>query len=118
MTTRLYDPTTTGSVVRGILIVTMAVIVVGFLALVRATMSTSDGRHPTGRGGIEGHQWSLHRNSSARRPCRIVCQCGWASSAGDHTSVLLQVKGHLEDCLHNGARLITSHQLPPTDPRQ
>jgi hypothetical protein len=38
MTTRLYDPTTTGSVVRGILIVTMAVIVVGFLALVRATM--------------------------------------------------------------------------------
>ena len=40
MTTRLYDPTTTGSVVRGILIVTMAVIVVGFLALVRATMST------------------------------------------------------------------------------
>jgi hypothetical protein len=38
MTIRLYDPTTTGSVVRGILIVTMAVIVVGFLALVRATM--------------------------------------------------------------------------------
>ena len=38
MTTRLYDPTTTGPVVRGILVVTMAVIVIGFLALVRATM--------------------------------------------------------------------------------
>jgi hypothetical protein len=39
MTTRLYDPTTTDPVVRGILIVTMAVIVVGMLALVRATIA-------------------------------------------------------------------------------
>ena len=82
-----------------------------------SAMSTSGGRHPAGRGGIEGHQWSLHRNSRARLRCRIVCQCGWASSAGDQTSVLLQLKGHLEDCLHNGARLITSHQQPPTNPR-
>ncbi|HEX3205816.1 MAG TPA: hypothetical protein VHQ68_06230 [Propionibacteriaceae bacterium] len=37
MTTRLYDPTTTSPVVRGVLVVTMAVIVVGLLALVRAT---------------------------------------------------------------------------------
>jgi hypothetical protein len=80
-----------------------------------SAMSASRRRHPAGR-GIEGHQWSLHRNSRARLPCRIVCQCGWASSAGDQTSVLLQLKGHLEDSLHNGARLITSHQLPPTDP--
>jgi catechol 2,3-dioxygenase-like lactoylglutathione lyase family enzyme len=36
MTTRLSDPTTTDPVVRGILIVTMAVTVVGVLALVRA----------------------------------------------------------------------------------
>ncbi len=36
MTTRLADPTTTDPVVRGILIVTMAVMVVGVLALVRA----------------------------------------------------------------------------------
>lgn len=78
-------------------------------------MSTSGGRHPEG-GGIEGHQWSLHRHSGAHLPCRIVCQCGWASSAGDQTWVLLQLKGHLEDCLHNGA-LITSHHQPPTDPR-
>ena len=90
MTTRLYDPTTTGPVARA--------------------------RQPEGR-GIEGHQWSLHRNARARLPCRIVCQCGWASSAGDQTSVLLQLKGHLEDCLHAGARLITSRQQPPTDLR-
>jgi hypothetical protein len=38
MTTRLVDPTTTGPVVRGILIATMVVIVVGLLAMVRATM--------------------------------------------------------------------------------
>ena len=38
MTTRLYDPTTTDPIVRGILIVTMAAIVVGALALVRATV--------------------------------------------------------------------------------
>lgn len=81
-----------------------------------SAMSTARGRHPAGR-GIEGHQWSLRRNSSARLPCRVVCQCGWASSAGDQPSVLLQLKGHLEDCLHNGARLITSHQQPPTVPR-
>ncbi len=77
-----------------------------------SAMSTSGGRQG---GGIEGHQWSLHRSSGARLPCRIVCQCGWASSAGDQTSVLLQLKGHLEDCLHNGAP-ITSQQ-PPTDLR-
>ena len=81
-----------------------------------SAMSTSRGRQPAGR-GIEGHQWRLHHNSRARLPCRIVCQCGWASSAGDQTLVLLQLKGHLEDCLHNGARLITSHQQPPADPQ-
>jgi hypothetical protein len=78
--------------------------------------STARGRLPEGR-GIEGHQWSLHRNSGARLPCRILCECGWASAAGDKTSVLLQLKGHLEDCLHNGARLIRSRRQPPTDPR-
>lgn len=36
MTTRLSDPTTTDPVVRGILIVTMAITIVGVLALVRA----------------------------------------------------------------------------------
>ena len=42
MTTRLYDPTTTGPVVRGILIV------IGLLALVRATMGAKT-RHVTVR---------------------------------------------------------------------
>jgi catechol 2,3-dioxygenase-like lactoylglutathione lyase family enzyme len=41
MTTRLDDPTTTDPVVRGILTVTMVLIVVGVLALVRATMGSS-----------------------------------------------------------------------------
>ena len=36
MTTRLSDPTTTDPVVRGIVVVTMAVTIVGVLALVRA----------------------------------------------------------------------------------
>jgi hypothetical protein len=63
MTTRLYDPTTTGSVVRGILIVTMAVIVVGFLALVRATMGaktdhvTARVDNQTGRGPGRSRAW-------------------------------------------------------------
>jgi hypothetical protein len=39
MTTRLSDRTTTGPVVRGIVVVTMAVVVVGVLALVRAATS-------------------------------------------------------------------------------
>lgn len=38
MTARLYDPTTADPVVRGILIVTMVLIVVGVLALIRAAM--------------------------------------------------------------------------------
>jgi hypothetical protein len=62
--------------------------------------------------GIEGHHWTLHRTSGTRLPCRIVCQCGWTSTAGQHTTVLLQLKGHLEDSLRNGARLIpTQGQL-------
>ena len=66
-------------------------------------------------GGIEGHQWCLHRTSGARLPCRIVCECGWTSTAGQRTSVLLQLKGHLEDSLHNGARLIRTHDQPPVE---
>lgn len=56
--------------------------------------------------GVEGHQWRLHGTSGTRLPCRIVCQCGWTSAAGTSTSTLLELKGHLEDNLHNGARLI------------
>jgi hypothetical protein len=73
-------------------------------------------------GGIEGHQWSLHRTSGTRLPCRIVCQCGWTSTAGQHTTVLLQLTAHLEDSLHNVARLIRSKanhrpsSQPPTPP--
>jgi hypothetical protein len=63
-----------------------------------SAMPASRARHPENR-GIEGHRWSLHRRSGARLPCRIVCQCGWASSAGEETYVLLQLKGHLKDCL-------------------
>jgi hypothetical protein len=78
-------------------------------------MSASGARRPENR-EIEGHQWSLHRSSGARLRCRIVCQCGWVSSAGEETSVLLQLKGHLEDCLAKGARLAGSYHQPPTDP--
>jgi hypothetical protein len=66
-------------------------------------------------GGIEGHQWRLHRTSGTRSPCRIVCQCCWTSTAGQHTTVLLELKGHLEDSLRNGARLIPPHGQPAAE---
>lgn len=65
--------------------------------------------------GLEGHQWRLHRTSGARLPCRVVCECGWASTAGPETSVLLELKGHLEDSLHSGARLVPTHEQPPDE---
>jgi hypothetical protein len=80
-----------------------------------SAMPASRARHPETR-GIEGHRWRLHRTSGARLPCRIVCQCDWASSAGEEPDVLLQLKDHLEDCLATGARLIGSHLQPPTEP--
>ena len=55
--------------------------------------------------GLEGHQWRLHRTSGNRLPCRAVCECGWTSAAGPDTAVLLELKGHLEDSLHDGARV-------------
>jgi hypothetical protein len=75
------------------------------------TTRLSDPTPPEHR-GIEGHRWSLHRTSGARLPCRIVCQCGWTSSAGEETDVLLQLKGHLEDCLATGARREGWWRLP------
>ena len=66
-------------------------------------------------GGIEGHQWSLHRTSGTRLPCRIVCDCGWTSTAGHEASVLLQLKGHLEDSLRSGARLLPAPGQPPAE---
>ena len=70
-------------------------------------------------GGVEGHQWTLHHTSGSRLPGHIVCECGWTSTAGEHTTVLLQLKGHLEDSLQRGARLLrtqdqASAELPGT----
>ena len=62
-------------------------------------------------GGLEGHQWRLHRTSGSRLPRRILCECGWASTAGPEASVLLELKGHLEDSLGNGARLLRTQRL-------
>lgn len=58
--------------------------------------------------GLEGHQWRLHRTSGTRLPCRVVCQCGWTSTAGSDTSVLLELKGHLEEASVMG-RLCSEH---------
>jgi hypothetical protein len=79
------------------------------LFLREVTMSSSQA------GGIEGHQWSLHRTFRTRLPCRIVCECGWTSTAGQRTAVLLQLKGHLEDSLHSGARLLPAHDQPSAE---
>jgi hypothetical protein len=66
-------------------------------------------------GGLEGHQWRLHRTSATRLPCRILCECGWTSTAGPETSVLLELKGHLEDSLQNGARLLRTRDRSPAN---
>jgi hypothetical protein len=79
------------------------------LFLREVTMSSSQA------GGIAGHQWSLHRTFGTRLPCRIVCECGWTSTAGQRTAVLLQLKGHLEDSLHSGARLLPAHDQPSAE---
>jgi hypothetical protein len=46
--------------------------------------------------GLDGHQWNLQRAAGARLPCRALCECGWTSTAGQRTEVLLELKGHLE----------------------
>ena len=72
-------------------------------------------------GGLEGHQWRLHRTSGTRLPCRVVCECGWTSTAGPDTAVLLELKGHLEDSLHERTLPVPSQnqpwdKLPDSDP--
>jgi hypothetical protein len=62
--------------------------------------------------GIEGHRWRLYRASGTHLPCRIVCECGWTSPAGQRAPVLLQLKSHLEDCLHSGAQLLRANDQP------
>jgi hypothetical protein len=55
--------------------------------------------------GIGGHQWNLRCAAGARLPCRALCECGWTSTAGQRTQVLLELKGHLEEALKRDARL-------------
>lgn len=45
-------------------------------------------------------------------PCRIVCECGWTSTAGQRAPVLLQLKSHLEDRLRSGAQLLRANDRP------
>ena len=66
-------------------------------------------------GGIEGHHWRLHRTSGTGLPCRMVCECGWTSTAGQHPTVLLELKGHLEDSLRDGARLLRGDDQPSAE---
>jgi hypothetical protein len=63
--------------------------------------------------GLEGHQWRLHRTSGTRMPYRVLCECGWTSTAGPETSVLLELKGHLEDSLHDGAAVLRGQTAFP-----
>lgn len=65
--------------------------------------------------GLEGHQWRLHRTSGTRMPYRVLCECGWTSTAGPETSVLLELKDHLEDSLHNGAQLLRAQVRPSAE---
>jgi hypothetical protein len=55
--------------------------------------------------GIDGHQWNVECAPGARLPCRAMCECGWTSTAGQRTQVLLELKGHLEETLKDGAGL-------------
>jgi hypothetical protein len=65
--------------------------------------------------GVEGHRWHLRRTSGTHLPCRIVCECGWTSTAGQRTAVLLQLKGHLEDSLRSGARVLAANDQSPAE---
>jgi hypothetical protein len=49
--------------------------------------------------GIDGHQWDVQCAPRVRLPCRAMCECGWTSTAGQRTQVLLELKGHLEETL-------------------
>jgi hypothetical protein len=57
---------------------------------------------PSSAAGINGHQWNVQCAPRARLPCRAICECGWTSTAGQRTQVLLELKGHLEETLRNG----------------
>jgi hypothetical protein len=59
----------------------------------------------SGAVGIDGHQWNVECAPGARLPCRAMCECGWTSTAGQRTQVLLELKGHLEETLKDGAGL-------------
>lgn len=48
-------------------------------------------------------------------PYRVLCECGWTSAAGPETSVLLELKGHLEDSLDNGAQLLRTQVRPSAE---
>jgi hypothetical protein len=52
---------------------------------------------PSSAAGIDGHQWHLQHAPRAHLPCRAICECGWTSTAGQRTQVLLELKGHLEE---------------------
>ena len=57
---------------------------------------------PSSAAGIDGHHWNVQCAPRARLPCRAICECGWTSTAGLRTQVLLELKGHLEETLRNG----------------
>jgi hypothetical protein len=59
---------------------------------------------PSSAVGIAGHRWDVQCAPRARLPCRAICECGWTSTAGQRTQVLLELKGHLEETLRNGAQ--------------
>jgi hypothetical protein len=54
---------------------------------------------PSSAVGLDGHQWNLRCALGARLPCRALCECGWTSTAGQRTEVLLELRGHLEETL-------------------
>jgi hypothetical protein len=59
---------------------------------------------PSSAAGIAGHQWDVQCAPQARLPCRAICRCGWTSTAGQRTQVLLELKGHLEETLSDSAQ--------------
>jgi hypothetical protein len=64
--------------------------------------------------GIDGHQWNIQCAPEARLPCRAMCECSWTSTAGQRTQVLLELKGHLEETLKDGAGLSEGGGGDPT----
>ena len=66
-------------------------------------------------GGIEGHHWRLYRTSGTPCPAASCASAAGPRPPDTTPPFSLELKGHLEDSLHNGARLIRGDDQPSAE---